>query len=88
MTFSTEPKAGGNYTEEDRSAASLRSRKNDEHHGQSQMPGAGEGASTKTSGKSLSFYLAFLALNMSVFIVSLDVTAIPVALPVCVFRAF
>ena len=36
-----------------------------------------------TSSKPISFYLAFLALNISVFVVSLDATALAVAIPVC-----
>ena len=38
---------------------------------------------TKTDKKSLSFYLSFLALDIVVFIVSLDATALAVAIPVC-----
>lgn len=38
---------------------------------------------TKTDKKPLSFYLSFLALNIVVFIVSLDATALAVAIPVC-----
>lgn len=37
---------------------------------------------TRGSKKSLSFYLSFLALNVTVFIVSLDLTALAVAVPV------
>lgn len=33
--------------------------------------------------KPLSFYLSFLALNLMVFIISLDATALNVAIPVC-----
>ncbi|KAL9132082.1 MAG: hypothetical protein Q9217_000118 [Psora testacea] len=36
---------------------------------------------TKASRKSVSFYLSFLALNISVFLVSLDATALAVAVP-------
>lgn len=39
----------------------------------------------KQTNKPLSFYLAFLALNMTVLIVSLDANAIPVAIPVSLF---
>ena len=38
---------------------------------------------TETDKKPLSFYLSFLALNIVVFIVSLDATALAVAIPVC-----
>ena len=38
------------------------------------------------SGKPISFYFAFLSLSMGVLLVSLDVTALPVAVPVCLWR--
>ena len=47
-----------------------------------------ENTSMKPSRKPLSFYLAFLSLNMSVLIVSLDVTVLPVAVPVCANSVF
>ena len=37
-------------------------------------------------GKPISFYFAFLSLSMGVLLVSLDVTALPVAVPVCLWR--
>ena len=37
----------------------------------------------ETSKKPLSFWLSFVALNITVFIVSLDSTALAVAVPVC-----
>ena len=41
------------------------------------------GAGTEISKKPLSFWLSFGALNITVFIVSLDSTALAVAVPVC-----
>lgn len=48
------------------------------------MPGSAEDAGTtvETSKKPLSFWLSFIALNITVFIVSLDSTALAVAVPV------
>lgn len=48
------------------------------------MPGSDEDAGTtlETSKKPLSFWLSFIALNITVFIVSLDSTALAVAVPV------
>ncbi len=47
------------------------------------MPGPDEDAGTETSKKKpLSFWLSFVALNITVFIVSLDSTALAVAVPV------
>ena len=43
-----------------------------------------ESPDSEQGGKSASFYLSFLALSMSVFIVSLDVTALAVAIPVAI----
>jgi len=40
-------------------------------------------AHDKPPRKPLSFWLAFLSLNLAVFIVSLDATALGVAIPVC-----
>lgn len=45
-------------------------------------PVSHEDAGKETSRKPLSFWLSFLALNISVFIVSLDSTALAVAVPV------
>ena len=42
--------------------------------------------SSAKSGKPISFYFAFLSLSMGVLLVSLDVTALPVAVPVCLSR--
>lgn len=51
------------------------------------MPGSDEDASTtiETLKKPLSFWLSFIALNITVFIVSLDSTALAVAVPVGFF---
>ena len=47
------------------------------------MPETAEDTCTETSRKPLSFWLSFVALNITVFIVSLDSTALAVAVPVC-----
>ena len=47
------------------------------------MPGTAEDTRTETSRKPLSFWLSFVALNITVFLVSLDSTALAVAVPVC-----
>lgn len=46
------------------------------------MSGSDEDAGIETSKKPLSFWLSFVALNITVFIVSLDSTALAVAVPV------
>lgn len=38
---------------------------------------------SETAGKPLAFYLSFIALNLMVFIISLDATGLNVAIPVC-----
>lgn len=37
------------------------------------------------SGKPISFYFASLSLRMGVLLMSLDVTALPVAIPICLW---
>lgn len=55
------------------------------------MPASDEddsGPTAETSKKPLSFWLSFIALNITVFIVSLDSTALAVAVPVRIFKKF
>ena len=48
------------------------------------MPTISNGdAVTEISKKPLSFWLSFVALNITVFIVSLDSAALAIAIPVC-----
>lgn len=42
---------------------------------------------SKATKKPLAFYLSFIALNLMVFIISLDATALNVAIPVCAIEA-
>jgi hypothetical protein len=47
------------------------------------LPSAEPAIEAEATKKPLSFYLSFLALNLMVFIISLDATALNVAIPVC-----
>lgn len=54
----------------------------EDHLSDPQLP-PGRAMGSEAAGKPPSFYLSFIALNLMVFIISLDATALNVAIPVC-----
>ena len=82
MTCTVKAQNTPNTLEADSSEATLQHEKPAATSKQPLMPVSDEDAATQTSKKSLSFWLSFVALNITVFIVSLDSTALEVAVPV------
>ena len=58
----------------------------DDHLSDPQLPPA-RAMVSEPAGKPPAFYLSFIALNLMVFIISLDATALNVAIPVCSLAA-
>lgn len=84
MTCPAESQKRQNGLEAGSPEASLRPEKRAAVPDQPTIPGGSDAdAGAEPSKKPLSFWLSFVALNITVFIVSLDSTALAVAVPVC-----